>query len=109
MASQPWITRTALQLYRDCLRLVRHTAPGNSRKGAALRQSLKMQFKANAHLQGEAAESCKAQAVRALSNYLVHESALKDPRMKKQVSAFHESQVKAAVALHKNSETDKRE
>eukprot|EP00536_Pseudo-nitzschia_multiseries_P014727 jgi/Psemu1/327641/estExt_fgenesh1_pg.C_7610001 len=78
------VNRTALELYRDCLRLVRHIAPGESPKAMALRQSVRMQFKAHAKEEDPTKiEAYKADAVRALSNYMVYQSAQKDSHLKK--------------------------
>mmetsp|Transcript_22906 Transcript_22906/g.54171 ORF Transcript_22906/g.54171 Transcript_22906/m.54171 type:complete len:105 (-) Transcript_22906:288-602(-) len=76
--------RTALELYRDCLRLVRHVAPGESPKAMALRRTVRMQFKRNASEEDpKKIDSLKSDAVRALSNYMVYQSAQKDSRLQK--------------------------
>jgi Complex 1 protein (LYR family) len=67
---------TTLKLYRDCLRLVHHIAPGGtgtaSNKHVALKRSVTTQFKRNMYETDEhAIERFKADAVRALSNYLL--------------------------------------
>jgi hypothetical protein len=96
-SSHNTITRTSIQLYRDCLRLIRHVAPGTSNaKGNALRASVRLQFRAQAHAQGDALEHAKAHAVRGLSNYLLHQAAQKDPRMQTRMHQFHQHQVRAA-------------
>ena len=75
---------TKCKLYRDCLRLVRHVAPGESPKAMALRQMVRMQFKANASEKDpNKIEAFKSDAVRALSNYMVYQSAQKDTRLQK--------------------------
>ena len=74
--------RTALELYRDCLRLVRHIAPGYTPKAQALRQSVRSQFKDNRdETDPHKVEVYKANAVRALSNYMLFQSAQKDPQL----------------------------
>ena len=71
-----------LQLFRDCLRLVRHLAPGHSPKATALRQTVRSQFQANQRLQDPVQiENAKANAIRALSNYMLYQSAQKDVHM----------------------------
>eukprot|EP00934_Nitzschia_sp_Nitz4_P006745 Nitzschia sp. Nitz4//scaffold5_size260463//231421//231858//NITZ4_001024-RA/size260463-augustus-gene-0.42-mRNA-1//-1//CDS//3329555466//6735//frame0 len=93
------IHRTALELYRDCLRLVKHVAPGYSPKARALRQTVRSQFEAN---RGETdagkIQAYKANAVRALSNYMLYQSAQKDTQlqhaMKEQVANATKDQKK---------------
>ena len=71
-----------LQLFRDCLRLVRHLAPGHSPKATALRHTVRSQFQANQRLQDPVQiENAKANAIRALSNYMLYQSAQKDVHM----------------------------
>lgn len=78
------VNRTALELYRDCLRLVRHIAPGESPKAMALQQTVRVQFKAHAKEEDPTKiEAFKADAVRALSNYMVYQSAQKDIHLQK--------------------------
>eukprot|EP00429_Kryptoperidinium_foliaceum_P004110 CAMPEP_0176008810 /NCGR_PEP_ID=MMETSP0120_2-20121206/3932_1 /TAXON_ID=160619 /ORGANISM="Kryptoperidinium foliaceum, Strain CCMP 1326" /LENGTH=105 /DNA_ID=CAMNT_0017341597 /DNA_START=107 /DNA_END=424 /DNA_ORIENTATION=+ len=76
------INRTSLELFRDCMRLVRHLAPGYSPKAQALRQTVRSQFEANRALTDPVqVENAKASAVRALSNYMLYQSAQKDGQM----------------------------
>lgn len=64
------------------MRLVRHVAPGYSPKGIALRQMVRSQFQANRHEKDPTRiESMKADAVRALSNYMLYQSAQKDTQL----------------------------
>ena len=80
------IIPSILQLYRDCLRLVRHIAPGHSAKAMALRQTVRSQFEASRHETNEAKiEALKANAVRALSNYLLYQSSQKDEQLKQAI------------------------
>ena len=70
------------QLFRDCMRLVRHIAPGNSPKGAALKTMVRSEFKKSMHEKDEAKiEVLKAGAIRALSNYMLCESGAKDEKL----------------------------
>mmetsp|Transcript_22493 Transcript_22493/g.42262 ORF Transcript_22493/g.42262 Transcript_22493/m.42262 type:complete len:102 (-) Transcript_22493:5-310(-) len=70
------LTRTSLQLYRDCLRLIGHIAPGGSAKGSALRHQVRSSFALNKHLTSPSEiETAKAGAVRALANFMLVESA----------------------------------
>ena len=70
------------KLYRDCLRLVRHVAPGYSPKAVALKQMVRSQFQANRHEKNATkVEALKADAVRALSNYMLYQSAQQDNQL----------------------------
>ena len=72
----------ATQLFRDCMRLVGHIAPGNSPKGLALRAMVRTEFKKSMHEKDEAKiEVLKAGAIRALSNYMLYESGAKDEKL----------------------------
>ena len=89
------------QLFRDCLRLVRHVAPGYSPKARALRQTVRSQFDANRKEKDPIkVENLKANAVRALSNYMLFQSAQKEPNLQK---AMKEQAQKA------KDESDKKE
>jgi len=77
--------RTSIELYRDLLRLVKHIAPGTtSPKSISLRMMIRGEFNKSRHLSPDRAadqpqiESMKANAVRALSNYMLYESGVKD-------------------------------
>lgn len=64
------------------MRLVRHLAPGYSPKARALRHTVRSQF--DAHRQETdpvKVENLKANAVRALSNYMLYQSAQKDTQL----------------------------
>ena len=57
-------------------------APGHSPKATALRQQVRSQFKAHQRETDPIKiENLKANAVRALSNYMLYQSAQKDVRM----------------------------
>lgn len=86
-----------LQLYRDCLRLVNHIAPGNSGKSTALRNIVKQEFSKNRHVQEEQQiQALQSHAVRALSNYLLFQNAGSDPKVKQAFKTFHDKHVKDA-------------
>ena len=74
-----------LKLYRDCLRTIRHAAPGHSPKAVALRSTVRNAFKRNQNLDerggAAAVEAAIAAGVRALSNYLLAASAPADTRL----------------------------
>ena len=71
---RPMLERTTLQLFRDCLRTAHHIG-GDSAKGRALKQVVKEGFRKHAGVTDAAEISkLKADAVRALSNYLVMKS-----------------------------------
>ena len=68
------LERTTLQLFRDCLRTAHHIG-GDSAKGRALKQVVKDGFRKHIGVTDAAEiEKLKADAVRALSNYLVMKS-----------------------------------
>ena len=68
------LERTTLQLFRDCLRTAHHIG-GDSAKGRALKQVVKEGFRKHIGVTDAAEISkLKADAVRALSNYLVMKS-----------------------------------
>ena len=76
--------RTAVQLYRDLLRLVAHIAPGVSPKSIALRTMIRTEFDKSRGLSADdpadnvKIEAMKANAVRALSNYMLYEGGIQD-------------------------------
>eukprot|EP01031_Cornospumella_fuschlensis_P029810 gene29810-35991_t len=97
-------SRSTPQLYRDCLRLVKHIA-GRSQKGENIRRVLRHEFRKNATLDDPAkVEQLKSNAVRGLANYLMIESASKDARLGKQANIFAEKEIKEAnEALNPNT------
>ena len=97
------MNRTSLELYRDCLRLVRHIAPGESPKALALRHTVRQQFQQHKNETNEATiESLKANAVRALSNYMLYQSAQKDGHLKKAMTNQVTSVNNENSKTHKN-------
>lgn len=89
------VQRTSLQLYRDCLRLVKHIAPGSSPKGVALRNTVRSEFWKNKDVQNEAQiETLKAGAIRALSNYMLFESGAKDKKLGSAMNNFNDKTIK---------------
>lgn len=99
------VNRTALELYRDCLRLVRHIAPGESPKALALRQTVRMQFKSHAKEEDpNKIETFKSDAVRALSNYMVYQSAQKDIHLQKAMNLNNINLIKTDE--NKNKDND---
>mmetsp|Transcript_204 Transcript_204/g.252 ORF Transcript_204/g.252 Transcript_204/m.252 type:complete len:100 (-) Transcript_204:307-606(-) len=89
------MNRTSLQLYRDCMRLVRHIAPGHTGKSMALRTMVRSQFEKSRNEKDPAAiENLKANAVRGLSNYMLYESGAKDEKLSKAMTRFHDQAVK---------------
>lgn len=82
------ISRTAPQLYRDCLRLVQHIA-GKSKKGDNIRVIVGKEFRKNAALTDPVQiEQLKSHAIRGLANYLMIEATNKDARFQKSVNNF---------------------
>mmetsp|Transcript_55974 Transcript_55974/g.65397 ORF Transcript_55974/g.65397 Transcript_55974/m.65397 type:complete len:109 (+) Transcript_55974:431-757(+) len=78
------------QLFRDCLRLIQHIAPGHSPKGTALKTMLRSEFVKSSTLKSsDEIENAKNNAVRALSNYMLYESGSKDNKLKKSMDRFN--------------------
>lgn len=78
--------RTSIELYRDLLRLIHHIAPGSSPKSLALRTLVRSEFDKSKSLSPSSPsdavqiEALKANAVRALSNYMLYEGGIQDKR-----------------------------
>jgi len=99
MSAPNAVQRTSLQLYRDCLRLVSHIAPGSSPKGLALRSTVRLEFSKNKDEEDEdKIEFMKAGAIRALSNYMLYESGSKDEKLGKAMKKFHDKSTEAMKA-----------
>ena len=80
LLQRPMLERTTLQLFRDCLRTAHHIG-GDSAKGRALKQVVKEGFRKHIGVTDAAEISkLKADAVRALSNYLVMKSLNKSKK-----------------------------
>jgi Complex 1 protein (LYR family) len=93
--------RPVSQLYRDCLRLVRHMAPGmfnaTNRKATALRTMVRHEFRKFEHVDDpKEIEACKANAIRALSNYYVLKSLPNDTKVQEAASKYHQRSVQSA-------------
>jgi hypothetical protein len=83
------VIRSSSQLYRDCLRLIYHMAGIRSKKAQQLRIIVRNEFRKNAAVaEQDKIDALKANAVRALANYLMLESSTKDPRLMNRSSAF---------------------
>lgn len=73
-------SRSALQLFRDCIRLARHIG-GDSAKGTALKAMVRAEFqKCRDETDLEKIDVMKGAAIRGLSNYMLMANAAKDPR-----------------------------
>lgn len=98
------LTRTTPQLYRDCLRLIRHIA-GNSAKATNLQRIVGSEFRKNAQVTDPVAiDGMKSNAIRALANYLMIESTSKDEKLQKFSAAFAK---KEAGSLNPNRGTSR--
>ena len=96
--------RSAIELYRDLLRLVAHIAPRASPKSIALRTMIRAEFDKSHGLSPNdpsdkiKIEAMKANAVRALSNYMLYEGGVHDRSKGGKLGAamdrFHEKNVK---------------
>ena len=96
-------TKSTPQIYRDCLRLVKHIA-GNSAKGLQLNKIIRNEFKKNKDAtDNDIIEKLKSNAVRGLSNYLMMESSAKDERFQKHSTSFVRRE---AESLRENKETN---
>ena len=94
------------KLYRDCLRLIQHVAPGSSPKSMALRMTVRAEFKRNLSLRDEdAIEAAKSNAVRALSNYLLARAAPNDAKLHTAVKDYHNRSVGEANSVDKENKT----
>ncbi|KAG6611118.1 Complex 1 LYR protein [Phytophthora cinnamomi] len=81
MSATNQVTRTTIQLYRDCMRLAKHIG-GNSKKGQAIKELVRREFeKGRSETDPEKIEALKANAVRGLSNYLMLANSSKDQRL----------------------------
>ena len=95
------LNKSTVQLYRDCLRLAHHIG-SNSAKGRAIKAGIRSSFKANKGVEDPAeVERLKGTAIRALANYVLAESSLKDRRMKESVAKFTSSET---GSLHEKDE-----
>jgi len=93
-----------LKLYRDCLRLIQHVAPGSSPKSLALRATVRSEFRRHAGLtDADAIETAKANAVRALSNYLLATAAPNDAKLETAANEYHSRSVKEANVWQKQN------
>jgi Complex 1 protein (LYR family) len=80
--------RTTIKLYRDCFRLINHIA-GKSQKSQSLKRVVGGEFRKNRDVTDPALlDALKGNAVRALSNYLMMESATKDERFREKIGVF---------------------
>lgn len=80
--------RTTIKLYRDCFRLINHIS-GKSQKSKSLRRVVGGEFRKNRGVTDPATlDALKGNAVRALSNYLMMESATKDERFREKIGNF---------------------
>jgi len=69
---------------------VRHIAPGHSPKSTALRTTVRTQFEKHRNeTDPTIIEAQKANAVRALANYMLFESGAKDKQLSKAMTQFH--------------------
>ena len=73
-------SRSALHLFRDCIRLAHHIG-GDSVKGTALKAMVRAEFeKGRNETDSQKIDVLKGAAIRGLSNYMLMANAAKDPR-----------------------------
>jgi hypothetical protein len=78
--------RSSVQVYRDCLRLVKHMAGGTSPKARMLRAVVREQFEASRReSRPDVLRSLRGNAERVLSQYLFYERSRTDVRFRKQL------------------------
>jgi hypothetical protein len=100
--------RTSIELYRDLLRLIHHIAPGSSSKSLALRTLVRSEFDKSKSLSPSSPsdavqiEALKANAVRALSNYMLYEGGIQDRgkggKLGKAMDSFHKRSLDGMTA-----------
>jgi len=106
--------RTAIELYRDLLRLVAHVAPGLSPKSIALRSMIRTEFDKSRDLSPnnpsdqEKIEALKANAVRALSNYMLIQGGIQDKnkggKLGAAMDSYHERNIDSITESNDNKE-----
>jgi hypothetical protein len=73
---------------------VRHIAPGHSAKSEALRATIRTQFAmGRQETDPQRIQQLQANAIRALSNYMLYESGSKDPTLSKAMKTYHQESV----------------
>lgn len=81
-------TKSTPQIFRDCLRLIKHIS-GKSKKSEAITRIVRSEFRKNAKIEDEQmVEKLKSNAIRGLSNYLMMESSAKDERFQKHATSY---------------------
>ena len=81
-------TKSTPQIFRDCLRLIKHIS-GKSKKSEAITRIVRNEFRKNAKVEDEqVVEKLKSNAIRGLSNYLMMESSAKDERFQKHATSY---------------------
>lgn len=109
--------RTSIELYRDLLRLINHIAPGiSSPKSIALRNMVRSEFNKSRILLSNVSdaaerenkiEGMKANAIRALSNYMLYEGGVQDQNKGGKLGAameeYHTRNVREMQAAQPNT------
>ena len=103
--------RTSIQLYRDLLRLLAHIAPGTSPKSIALRTTVRAEFEKSRNEKDPAKiEALKANAVRALSNYMLYQGGVQDKKKGGKLGAamdnYHDRSVEEIQRTNGNDSDD---
>jgi len=85
--------KTTVQLYRDCLRLIKYVA-GDSAKGRQMRLMVGGEFRRHKdETDPEKIEELRFNAIRGLSNYLLFEAASKDDQMRARMRKMREEYI----------------
>lgn len=102
--------RTSIQLYRDLLRLLAHIAPGASPKSIALRTTVRAEFEKSRNEEDPATiEALKANAVRALSNYMLYQGGVQDKKKGGKLGAAMDNFHRRSVQGMQSSKSDANE
>jgi len=79
--------------------LVHYVAPGTSNKNAALSQIVRQEFSKNRNVTDAVEiQNLQANAIRALSNYLLFQNSSADPKLKQAVKKFHDRHLESVRA-----------
>ena len=101
------IIKTTPQLFRDCLRLIKHIA-GNSTKAQNISRIVRQEFKRNAHVKDKAMiDTLKSGGIRGLANYMLMESTVKDQRFQNVAEDFTKREINSLENTDNSDRTPK--
>ena len=100
-------SKTTPQIYRDCLRLIKHIS-GKSKKSTNINRLVRHEFRKNAQVTDlEQVEKLKSNAIRGLANYLMMESSAKDQRFQERSQSFVKREAESLREAKIKDELDK--